>query len=255
MSLFVAIMHAAWPGAGREETLARCLSRLQGAAVHVEADTERKGVWPVALACWKAGLESGAEHIAVMNDDALPCLGFPEVAAAALKAKPQDIVCFYANGCTDAELAVSGVRWKRSADAFVGVAGAMPRALVEEFVAFAEDGFLEDRGPLPDDTRLALWAMATGRPILTTLPSLVDHQRPAESLAGNETHDWRRPSVPPWEDAGVMASIDWSGATADVGRVYNANHWRVLVQTNPARWPKGVVERVYTLHRAPQQGK
>lgn len=244
---FIAVMHAAFEPA-RGATLAALLERLggEGPRVHVERDHDRAGAWAVARRCWERGLASGASHVIVMNDDALPCLGFRDVARAAIAGNPREVLCFYSNHPTDTANVLVGP-WRTSVDGLVGVACAMPASEVRAFLAWHDESFI---GDYSDDGRINLWAMCTRRLIWTTLPSLVDHQLPTGSLVGNAGGQHRRPVVPPLDD---MTKCEWrTVARSHVGRVYWASHFMLLRHVRPEHWWRhGIPTRVGELELHP----
>jgi hypothetical protein len=252
----IAIMHAAF-APGREAVLARCLERsglglawVGRRRLHVEYDEVGRGVWPVARDCWQwacEDAEDSAHWCIVLNDDSLPCEHFVEVATAALRSRgSREPVCFYTNHERSSEALAAGQHWVTTPDGLVGVGAALHSSVVPEFLAFNERYVRQDV-PFPDDARINLWAMATGRRIWTTIPSLVDHQLPDESLVGNLKFADRRPIVPPLDD---MRGIDWSGDALHLGRKYRGSHWNLRkMLTDEGVRAHDAVRRMYALER------
>lgn len=223
MSIAVYVMHV--PGAGRDEALAKLLERVPTAIVM--ADPERRGAWWNAERCWVAGAASGAEWTIVLNDDALPCEGFAEIAEKALAARqPRDPVCFYAARPEAVDVLAEHTHWYTTHDDLVGVGCALHRGVIWRFRDWLScHPAVSD---FSDDGRINLWAMATGRLIYTTVPSLVDHQLPAESMVGSQVDGSagaRQATVPATPN---MDRIDWSGPAKHLGRSRWSNHWEMV---------------------------
>ena len=235
MKLYVAVMHV--PGiAERAEALTKLLERVPTA--NVFQDPDRNGAWWNARRCWEAGIESGADWIVVLNDDALPCKGFVEIARKALACRDHiDPVCFFAN---DARAVDLNEHWYRTTDGLVGVACALSREAATAFLCWHDENILQE---WTDDGMITLWAMATGRDIYSTVPSLAEHQLPASSLVGNESHTGRLATVPPPDD---MHGIDWSGPVASLGRHFDNNHWELAFRVRRGAWD---IERMYEIER------
>lgn len=236
MSLAIYVMHV--PGT-RDEQLKKLLERVPLALVM--GDPNRKGAWWNARRCWQDGIELEADWIVVLNDDALPCEGFAEVAEKALAARdPRDPVCFYTAHPKAAE--VLPAHWYTTHDDLVGVGCALSRQSAIEFLEWV------DRNPgmsdFSDDGQINLWAMATGLLIHTTVPSLVDHQLPDESMVTWSSPDARTAVVPPTEE---MRYIDWTGRASHLGRKRHGNHWELLHRA--ARVDVELIERAYAVER------
>lgn len=216
----------------------------------VRIDPGKSGAWRTARDCWQAGLESGRDFIVVLNDDVLLPPGFCAAAEAALVAararSPESPVCFYTANARAEEAYRAGAAFYSTPDGLVGVACGMHRDNVKAFLEWHD---LHFEGEHTDDGRVNLWAMATQRRVLTTLPSLVDHQLPDESTVGNTHHDYRRPAVPP-ERLERAAEHFQRGPIARFGRQYRGNHWRLLTNTKPSSWRElDAVNRAYALER------
>ncbi len=209
------VMHAAFAPQRRplmqrlEEALRPMLGK--GDLLHVERDTERRGVWSVASACWTWGLsQPGVTHVVLLNDDALPCPGFVEAARAALSVRSQHPVCFY-SGHEVARLAYEqGDAWWTSDDGLVSVACALPVELARDFLAWERESLVERPFPgISEDGRLNIWAMAHGRPIWHAR-GLVEHGAPTDSLVGNAGHDGRTSYTPLPRTEQEARDIDWT---------------------------------------------
>ena len=245
MKLAIYVMHV--PGT-RETELAKLLARVPSAIV--KRDPDRLGAWSTAKRCWEAGIASGADWIAVLNDDADPCPDFAEVAAKALRALDDSLVrfnpvCFYTAHPRAREAypsdAVSG-GWYTTHDDLVGVGCALPRAAAIDFLRWVDEN--PKVGDFSDDGRLNLWAIARGRRVFTTVPSLVDHQLPDESMVSTKEDHARRAVVPPETD---MAVADWRTEDIHLGRARSGNQWEMLHRLETVEPVH--IERAYEVYR------
>lgn len=226
----------------REATLAKLLARAPSA--QVMSDPERRGAWWNARRCWEAGIASGADWIVVLNDDALPCEGFEEVAAKALAARSaRDPVCFFTNHPEAASEALANGGWYTTHDGLVGVGCALSSIAARRFLSFC-DNILD--GEFTDDGRINLFAMYFGLRVHTTVPSLVDHQLPDVSLVGNEKHGERTAVVPPSD---LVRLVDWTKPPVHAGRMYNGNHWELARLVKPETLTSDVIEHIYLADR------
>lgn len=142
--------------------------------------------WRSFRACLQA-CPANSGHLLVIQDDAVPCLGFDTAARSALAVKPDRIVCFYVGGGRVGEplvkAAVSCASWAAlDQNLWVPlVATAFPRAIVAELLEWAEsDSFAQkSRG---DDAVLGKFMRAKGHIAWATIPNLVQHPDVLPSL-------------------------------------------------------------------------
>jgi hypothetical protein len=93
-----------------------------------------------------------------------------------------------------------------------------------DFLEFC-DNDLRSGSAVRDDDRINLFAMAHGLDVMCTLPGLVEHQLPNESLLGNAHHDSRTSLTPIPQTAEEAAAIDWEGDILHIGKHYRDNYW------------------------------
>ncbi|HVL62493.1 MAG TPA: hypothetical protein VM430_13960, partial [Microbacterium sp.] len=216
MKLAIYVMHV--PGT-REAELAKLLERVPSAGV--VQDPERRGAWHTAKTCWDLGIGTGADWIVVLNDDAEPCEDFEGVVRAALASRSErDPVCFYT---AHPKAGAVTCDWYTTHDDLVGVGCALSREAAADFLNWADaNPKLVD---FSDDGRINLWAMATGRLVYTTTPSLVDHQLPDESMVGTVEPHARRAVV---GIDGANMALRWGSAATHLGRARSGNQWEML---------------------------
>lgn len=157
-----------------------------------------------------AGAATGASHVCVLEDDAVPVDRFTEHVQRAAEAMPNELVGLYVGQSRPrAELIDRAVRradevgasWLHSINLLWGVGYLAPTSAIPSLVA-ASDIRTASRYA---DTRIGqAWRSSQGRPIYYTWPSLVDH---ADGPSITNEHEPRGPGrvahrvgVPNWSD-------------------------------------------------------
>lgn len=165
--LSITIIHAHW-SIERRRLVEAMRRELPAAEVLVDARrigdhhiANRRGCWPMAKLAWSAEL-LGATHRLVLEDDAVLCDGFAELAAAAIADQPA--------------AALSLFRGARSCS----VATILPVAIIAPWLAWAEAG--EERVRPHHDQLIDLGMAALGVTHLYADPSLVEHAGVASLL-------------------------------------------------------------------------
>lgn len=256
MSVAYYVMHC--PSFEARVETAKTLDRQLGGDVenngaYFMVDDPPSGAWSTARRCWEHGLESDEEFIVLLNDDALVPSGFKQAAKAALESarerSPDSPVCFYPAHPRAPDAAANGCAFYSTPDGLVGVGCGMHRDNVRAFLEWHDAHF---EGEHTDDGRVNLWAMATGRRILTTVPALVGHQLPGESTVGNAHHGYREPAIPvPADVWSYGLAYFWNAPIARFGRQYRGNHWRLITNVKASSWHDlKSVETAYALERA-----
>lgn len=159
MTITVSIIHAARV-ASRAANVRRLIAAIPRAVIVEDLDSgelrigERRGCWPVARRAWVAAISSSTSHHLVLEDDALLCDRFAELAAEAFARRPDAAISFFRGdrGCS--------------------VATALPVAAIDRWVRWADVGAIW----VPHhDILLRSGCRALGIPYLHTEPSLVEH--------------------------------------------------------------------------------
>ena len=209
MSLQIVVQH----DQRRAELLPRLLPHLPGAQV---VTAEPGSCWRTYLACLSA-LDDDASHLLCIQDDAVPCLDFLPTVERAIAAKPAEILCLFVPGVNVLQRAVldacnRGEHWAElPKQSFVPVvANVYPRETVEALLQFeAQNPFNARR--ISDDANIAEFVRRTGRRVLATVPSLVDHDDSVRSLVGTQHTHGRNPT----RVAACWTGEDWSPSEID----------------------------------------
>jgi hypothetical protein len=122
--------------------------------------------------CWLDGAATGASHVLVCQDDAVPCGSFAKLVRAAVEARPEAIISFFMHDHEAAQKA-AGAPWVDQPIKGWGPALCMSSAMAVDYVRWAKEN-LQD-SVRADDLRLLHYACNHGLPISCTLPSLVEH--------------------------------------------------------------------------------
>lgn len=211
----------------REALLAPLLERLGGPVV-IATDPDPEAKHRSAVRSYVVGLETvqlvtplselagaRATHAVILQDDAWPCVHFPEAAARAIAVHPDRLLAFFAPAVPPemghamrcavernekfAELPCR--RWVPV------VALAWPVELVDDFLVWK----IDQRWPPAfgaDDEGVGRYVRERGLEILATVPSLVEHPDEVPSLVGRRPRGGRRAAV--YDPELDPLSIRWS---------------------------------------------
>lgn len=215
-----------------------------GVPLFIYHDHDAKG----SLGPWLRCLEHGAAypettHVTFLPDDAILCPHFVKTLLACIKGKPEAILCFQSNHLNSPKVKAP---WYTTVDGFTAFGGTMPKAWAAEHLAWRETA-IEEGLLVQGDEGVNLWAMATGRLIYKSVPSLVDHDTSMPSKDGNDHHETMSPrrSLVFWPGV-ALQDVDWSAEPEHLGRTYKGNHWSLVRKLRPEVWD---VERMYTAER------
>lgn len=173
--LDVSIIHAP-RSSERSANVERLRASIPGARVVEDRDSgelrigDRRGCWPVARRAWADAVPSSASHRLVLEDDAVLCARFLELAEQACDRRPDAAITFF---------------W---GDRGCSVATALPASIVERWLGWADVGALW----VPHhDILLRAGCRVLGVPYLHTEPSLVEHGDFASLLGHGPTRALR----------------------------------------------------------------
>jgi hypothetical protein len=214
VSIALSVIHAAWSPARRVMMMdlerkigGRSVIESETVGYRVSKDMDKRGVWPPAKAAWQFVASTSATHGLVIQDDAIPCTDFLKGVRQAISERPDDPICYWSMRRNIISRARDqGSSWFTSADAVMGIALSMPVPMISDFLCWQAqhvDPALPD-----DDRRLCLYLVyGAKRRLWTTVPSLVEHAAPSESLLGNGNS---RRVATWWADGTSATTIDWS---------------------------------------------
>lgn len=160
----------------RTQQAARLAQQLAPAALFLDDGT--LGEWANHERALLWGTTAPASHLLVIQDDAVPVDGFLTLANLAAAERPDDLIGLYVGKQRPRAAAVTqavaqanrdGASWLTSSSLWWGVATIFPVELLAELLWYCQTS---DK---PYDRRIGTWAKQTGRPVLYTWPSLVDH--------------------------------------------------------------------------------
>jgi len=156
----------------------------------------------------------------------IPCRDFIRSAEAAISIKPEEAVCFFSVRKVIQTALDQGQSWAIDPDGTWGGSVSLPMEMVFDFLKWERKHVRPDYRW--DDGRLALYLVhGIRRPVWHTVPSLLEHGAPGESLVGNGDGIKRTSQA----FIGIRRSgleIDWSrGASSPVvgkGAMSKATH-------------------------------
>lgn len=177
----------------RAHLLDGLLELVGDADVVTDPDPEHPS--PSPLRTYRECLRStpeGATHRVVIQDDALPCRSFRELAELAIAERPDKIIAFFVPGVPGGgsrrvfKAEMEGERWAQIAG--IGflplVATSWPADLIAPFVKFTEGPrYINRRG---DDAVANSFVKRNRLEVWATVPSLVEHPDIVASLIGKK---------------------------------------------------------------------
>lgn len=171
----------------RRDLIPPLLEVIPSATVAVDPEPDTNLNWPTARIAWSS-YRTDATHHCVLEDDAVPCRHFVQALEAAVEARPTSPILLWANTKRMREAYDRGDSWIRAAAKWHGSVGVvMPRGWIEAFIEYG-DG--EQFGGRPSvDWRMRLFFQSIRQRPFITVPNLVQHGAPAESIL------WRRGGI------------------------------------------------------------
>lgn len=171
-------------------------------------DNGRLGTYGNHRRALLAGAESGASHVCILEDDAVPVDDFRTHIERVAEIRPNDLVGLYVGRSRPMPAFVAdavrradeaGASWLHSLHLMWGVGYLVPTRAVPALIEKADARVNTPQA----DTRIGrAWSASQGRPIYYTWPSLVDH---ADGPSITDEHERRAPGrvahrvgVPNW---------------------------------------------------------
>jgi hypothetical protein len=183
-----------------------------------------KGLWDTAQRAWMRP-PGGATHVAVFQDDMLPCPGFAEAIAAAVAAAPPEAIVSAFSYQKQAKAAFGmGMRWMVADRPPNACATVMPASVAAKFVRWCR--YWIDPAFKHDDGRMGIFCKYHAIPVWITVPSLVEHEDGGLSIHGQFDRSISRKAAVPFS----ALSGDAAAATVD-----------------PAWWRSGAIGPKYAL--------
>jgi hypothetical protein len=168
----------------RTKTLDRLLPLLPSAVdVIVDREPGRPNPYRNFLRCL-GDPPSGVTHLAVIQDDALPCANFEHRLTPFVEEKPDDLISLFVGGLPGRtrreffEKLGSGEHWSHVyfREIHHVVATVWPVQLAENFSAWVKMNRLPGANPpRSDDAIVGYWCRKTRRSVWATVPCLVEH--------------------------------------------------------------------------------
>lgn len=202
----------------RADLLDRLLPGLEGMRVEVVEDPDpnnrRPSPWRTYRECLSREWEG--THLLIVQDDAIPALGFPDGAAAAIAAKPDAIVAFFL-----AAMPARTVRLARAArakrehwaqihpyDFLPTVATAYPRGEVERFLRWADRAVA--RSQVGDDGIMGRYIRQHRVAAYVTVPSIVEHPDDVPSTLRHRSPRHAKRTASVWDPDLDARTIVWT---------------------------------------------
>lgn len=148
--------------------------RQQGSEPAVLVDENGEGPWSTCRRAWLSGIESGADHVLVMQDDVRICRDLVASLPAVIAARSDDVVTLFFPRRAMTAAKQRGISWVRIKRYLWAQATMMPARLAAEMVAWAD---ANDRPEWrrDDDVRMGAFFAHQKRHVWATVPSLVQH--------------------------------------------------------------------------------
>jgi len=197
-----------WLGADRER-------------FRIVKDTEGVGVWRATRAAWMAGLESDAEYLCVLQDDAVPCRNFSATVEAQIEAVGgRPLTMFLLRPQARRWPGIEQARWINLSSAS-GVATVLHRDTVTAWLDWSATFDAERKAagqevwPHMDDARLSMFLMTRGEPFWTHRVSAVDHSDSATTCPGVSGRGLEEAERVAYQWAEDGAAVDWAEGVSD----------------------------------------
>ena len=206
------------------QEMADALANAIGASITWDPEPNGfRSAWRTYRRCLETRPD-GITHLAVIQDDATPCRGFPVAVRNAVAARPDKLIAlFVSNAAREHAEAIHqaahrGDDWAllRSDRWFPAVANVWPVALIDPLLAFV-DAQNWPQAMRADDEIIGRFLRSEGISALATVPSLVEHEDMVESLLGKRARfgeDSGRLGTCPPPDGCDLTLSDWSQGPA-----------------------------------------
>lgn len=180
-----------WPN--RPQGLERLLERTPSAQVIVDDDPGQTSPWRGYQKCLADLPPTG--HVAILQDDSLPCINFELALERVIAARPNDVISLFVGGLNNVTRKDYFTNSKRNLpwspinfrDIHHVVALVWPVDAARRFLAWVETAKIPGHGhrmPRSDDAIIGCWARKETITVWATIPSLVEHPDDVPSTIG-----------------------------------------------------------------------
>jgi hypothetical protein len=217
-SIQVRIQH--WPP--RPQGLERLLARAPSATVVADDGEGRTNPWRGYKKCLSDLPASG--HVAVLQDDTVPCVNFELALERVVAARPDSVISLFVGGLNNVtrkhyyESCRVGSHWSPIyfRDIHHVCALVWPVDLARDFMLWTETCKIPGHSRIPrsDDAIVGSWAKQTKRTVWATVPSLVQHPDDMPSTIGRAHYNGKEKgrTAIQWIGDEDPLAIDWSVA-------------------------------------------
>jgi hypothetical protein len=205
----------------RSAELGALLERL-GPRLEPVVDVGSEGPWPTARRCWRAGVDSGASHVLVLQDDVRVCADFWATLKALVAARPAAALSLHGRHGPFARAASAGLRWVASRRQYTGIAHVLPRECAAELLDWTAREAHRWHPREKSDARFRDFVRGElGQALYVPVPHPVDHRSDVTTLLPDHRSNayWSSPSY--GGDDALLAGLPWHELTAmcECGRV------------------------------------
>ena len=161
-------------------------------------------------------------YVLIMHNDVLPVFNLIPTVERLIKIFPNEAITLFTNNKAASKEYAKGNRWLRQKIWYYTQAYIMPFAVMQDMFEWIEKNVKRDER-MSDDERLAMYFYFNNLPVLTTVPSLVEHigwsstlvsyDRPLTDYLNNKDH--RMASLFMGVDQDPL-KIDWVKNTNDI---------------------------------------
>lgn len=171
-----------------------------------------EGHWPTAQRAWRA-YDRDATHHLVLQDDIVACRDFIPAVRQIVGMHPLGVYSFFSFWKRGRELAEQGNGfWLQLRQCSYAQALCLPVPWIDEWLMWDRTYLRQDRWT--DDNRLGLWCQQHSLLVHTTVPSLVQHEAPSDSVVDPAMNNKRRVSPYYFHDLYDMEAsaleLDWT---------------------------------------------
>ena len=167
------------------------------------------GYWPNARRAWQELVQRNedATHCLLLQDDVTPCLDLLLGLRIALQNRPADIVSLFSASQKIARANAEGYAWAIGKSLSWSQGIVLPREIIGPWINWTD---LHCQPNIRShDARLSVFLLMAQIPVLYTVPCLVEHDCPENSLIGNS----RGPHIR--RVAGYFPGEQWSALSQD----------------------------------------